>query len=110
MAGVLATIVLAASAPTKADSMRCGNHLVVDGDPAGKLRSRCGEPASISRRTVLRPPIVWVNGRSYHVGYGAVEVPVETWEYNFGPRRLMLRVRIEDGLVVAIDTLGYGYP
>jgi hypothetical protein len=107
---VLATIVLVTAVPCMADSMRCGNHLVVDGDTAGKLRSRCGEPAAISRRSVLRPPVVWLNGRPVHMGYSAVEVPVETWEYNFGPNRLIRRVRIEDGLVVAIDTLGYGYP
>jgi hypothetical protein len=107
---LLLTLPLAMASPCLADSMRCGNLLVTDGDSAGKLRSRCGQPASISRTSVLRPPIVWINGRALRTGYGAVEVPVETWEYNFGPRRLIQRVRIEDGLVVAIDTLGYGYP
>lgn len=107
---LLAAVSLGLAAPSMADSMRCGNHLVTDGDTVGKLRSRCGEPAAISRKTVLRPPIVWVHGRALRTGHGAVEVPVETWEYNFGPRRLIQRVRIEDGLVVAIDTLGYGYP
>jgi hypothetical protein len=107
---LLAALSLGMAAPSMADSMRCGSNLIVDGDTAGKLRSRCGEPASISRRTVLRPPILWVNGRALRVGHSALEVPVETWEYNFGPRRLIQRVRIEDGLVVAIDTLGYGYP
>jgi hypothetical protein len=107
---LLAALALGMAAPAMADSMRCGNHLIVDGDTAGKLRSRCGEPAAISRKTLLRPPIVWVNGRALRAGHSAMEVPVETWEYNFGPRRLIQRVRIEDGLVVAIDTLGYGYP
>jgi len=98
------------AAPAMADSIRCGNRLVVDGDTVGKLRSRCGDPAVISRSTVLHPPVIWVNGRPLRTGFAAVEVPVETWEYNFGPRRLIQRVRIEDGLVVSIDTLGYGYP
>jgi hypothetical protein len=107
---LLAMVALATAAPCMADSMRCGNHLVVDGDTAGKLRSRCGEPASITRTRMLRSLPVWLNGRAVQLGYGAIEVQVETWEYNFGPRRFMLRVRIEDGLVVGIDTLGYGYP
>jgi hypothetical protein len=107
---LLAAAALAVAAPCMADSMRCGNLLVVDGDTAGKLRSRCGEPASISRRTVLQAPLIWLNGRAVRTGYAAVEVPVETWEYNFGPNRLIQRVRIEDGVVVSIDTLGYGYP
>jgi hypothetical protein len=107
---LLATVSLAMAAPCIADSMRCGNRLIVDGDTAGKLRSRCGEPATISRSTMLRAPVAWFNGRLVRVGHGAIEVPVETWEYNFGPTRLLQRVRIEDGLVTAIDTLGYGYP
>jgi len=110
LAPLLAMALLGAATPGMADSMRCGSRLVKDGDSAGKLRSLCGEPASISRSSRLRPPIVWINGRALRTGYGAVEIPVETWEYNFGPTRLILRVRIEDGLVVSIDTLGYGYP
>ncbi|MEO8315058.1 MAG: DUF2845 domain-containing protein [Pseudomonadota bacterium] len=106
----LAAISLAIAAPCLADSMRCGNHLVGDGDTAGKLSSRCGKPAGISHSTVLRTPVLWIRGKLVRTGYGTVEVPVETWEYNFGPNRLIQRVRIEDGLVVAIDTLGYGYP
>jgi hypothetical protein len=101
---------LAMATPAMADSMRCGSRLVIDGDSAGKLRSLCGEPASISRSTLRRTPLVWFNGRPRRVGYDPVEIPVETWEYNFGPSRLMVRVRVEDGLVKAIDTLGYGYP
>ena len=38
-----------------------------------------------------------------------VEVPVEVWTYNFGPYKLMRRVRFVDGLVEEIETLGYGY-
>lgn len=107
---LLPALALAMASPGMADSMRCGTRLIVDGDTAGKLRSRCGEPTAVSRTAMLRAPVAWVNGRPVRVGYGVVEVPVETWEYNFGPNRLILRVRIEDGLVVAIDTLGYGYP
>jgi hypothetical protein len=110
LAPLLAMVSLGMAHPAMADSMRCGSRLVTDGDSAGKLRSLCGEPASISRATLRRTPLVWFNGRPRRVGYDPVEVPVETWEYNFGPSRLMLRVRIEDGLVKGIDTLGYGYP
>jgi hypothetical protein len=106
-----ATALAATAAPCLADSMRCGNLLIVEGDTAGKLRSRCGDPASISRKSVLRTPsVVWVKGRPLRVGNETEEMQVETWEYNFGPRRLIQRVRLEDGLVKSIDTLGYGYP
>jgi len=38
-----------------------------------------------------------------------VEVPVEYWTYNFGPNKLMRRIRFVDGLVEEIETLDYGY-
>lgn len=85
---LLAAALLAGlSAPAMADSMRCGSHLVVEGDTTGKLRSRCGEPAQITRTTLQRAPLVWFNGRAVYATYGAIEVPVEIWEYNFGPTR-----------------------
>jgi hypothetical protein len=106
----IAALALAVAAPSMADSLRCGSRLILEGDTAGKLRSLCGTPAAISRSSLQRAPAVWFNGRLVSVGFAPVEVPVETWEYNFGPNRLIHRVRLEDGLVVSIDTLGYGYP
>jgi len=38
-----------------------------------------------------------------------LEVPVEVWLYNLGPQKLMRRVRFQDGRVVSIETLGYGF-
>ena len=38
----------------------------------------------------------------------SVEVPVEEWTYDFGPRRFMCRVILERGVIVQIQTLGYG--
>ena len=43
-------------------------------------------------------------------GGSYIEVLVETWTYNLGPTKLMRRLTIEDGEVVDIETLGYGYP
>jgi len=37
------------------------------------------------------------------------EIPVEMWTYNFGPDRLMQRIRFENGVVVRIESLGYGF-
>jgi Protein of unknown function (DUF2845) len=37
------------------------------------------------------------------------EMAVETWIYNFGPNRLMQSIRFENGVVVKIDSLGYGF-
>jgi hypothetical protein len=52
---------------------------------------------------------VWYGGRRLSLGGDLIEVPVETWLYNLGPYKLLRRVRFEDGRVVQIETLGYGY-
>ncbi len=101
----LIAVALAASGPAAADSMRCGTRLMTDGDPADKVEAYCGPPVSIERREILRP---W----GYHRGVtvrGTYEVSVELWTYNFGPSKLMYRLRFEDGLLVDVDTLTHGY-
>ena len=92
-----------------ADAMRCGNRLVRDGDTQTAVRELCGEPSDVQSRSILRRPSYFLNGRYYYFGDAMVEVPVEVWTYNFGPYKLMRRVRFVDGLVEEIETLGYGY-
>jgi hypothetical protein len=96
---------LVVCAPAAADSMRCGSKLMSDGDPVDKVAAYCGPPSSVERREILRP-------YGYHRGYtvhASYEVSVEIWTYNFGPHRLMYRLRFEDGLLVDVDTLSHGY-
>ena len=72
--------------------------------------AKCGEPAEVvTLRSVFRRPVIWTNGRPYFVGEDFIEVPIEAWIYNFGPNKLMRRVVFEAGVVVDIETLGYGY-
>lgn len=92
-----------------ADAMRCGNKLVRDGDTRLAVLEICGEPSDVQTRTILRRPYYNVQGRRIYFGDGYNEVPVEIWTYNFGPYKLQRRVRIVDGLVEEIETLGYGY-
>jgi Protein of unknown function (DUF2845) len=102
---VLLAATLAATGPAEADSMRCGSKLMTDGDPVAKVEAICGPPAAIERREVLR-------SYGYHRGLpvnSSYEVSVELWTYNFGPHKLMYRLRFEDGLLVDIDTLSHGY-
>ncbi len=107
----LCCTILLASTPSiaSADSMRCGGKLVREEDTASEVRAKCGEPTDVQRRTILRRPYYDFHGRIVYYGDGLVEVPVEVWTYNFGPYKLMRRVRIVDGLVDEIETLGYGY-
>jgi hypothetical protein len=92
-----------------ADAMRCGTRLVRDGDTQSAVRSLCGEPTDVQQRTILRRPYYNFHGDFIYYGDGLVEVPVEVWTYNFGPYKLMRRIRFVDGLVNEIETLGYGY-
>lgn len=98
-----------ATAPARADGFRCGSKLVVEGTSRGEVLARCGTPTDVEHRTILRRPMFWRHGRPYYVPGDMIEVPVETWTYNLGPNKLMRRLRIDDGIVVEIETLGYGY-
>jgi hypothetical protein len=95
--------------PGRADAFRCGNRLVTEGDTAGKVLATCGQPTEVTRKPILRPPVIWHNGRPIRVPGGDLEVIVELWTYNLGPNKFMRRLRLEDGEVKTIETLGYGY-
>ena len=109
MRALLAFIALLGVSPVFADAMRCGSRLVRDGDTQTAVRELCGEPSDVQSRSLLRRPSYFMNGHYYYFGDALVEVPVEVWTYNFGPYKLMRRVRFIDGLVEEIETLGYGY-
>jgi hypothetical protein len=95
--------------PAFADAMRCGSKLVSEGATRAEVRSKCGEPSDVQTRTILRRPYYDFHGRIVYYGDGLVEVPVELWTYNFGPYKLMRRVRFVDGIVDEIETLDHGY-
>jgi hypothetical protein len=91
-------------------TLRCGSKIISEGDYRSEVAAKCGEPAEvITERSVFRRPVIWTRGRPYFIGQDYIEVPVESWVYNFGPNKLMQRIRFEDGVVVEIETLGYGY-
>lgn len=100
---------LASTTPAFADAMRCGSRLVSEGETRAEVAAKCGEPADVQTRTILRRPYYDFHGRIVYYGDGLVEVPVEIWTYNFGPYKLMRRVRFVDGIVDEIETLSHGY-
>jgi len=99
-----AAALLAAAAP--AFALSCGPRVISRGDDASKLLEFCGEPTSVQTRHIDRTPID-ANGRVYR-GF-TEEVLVEEWTYNFGPYRLMVKIRLDNGVVADITYLGYGY-
>jgi hypothetical protein len=90
-----------------ADSMRCGSRIVKDGDTIDKVLDVCGEPVKRERTWIQRAPQYELGGTHYSFP-GTEDVPVDLWTYDFGPNKLMRRVRFVDGLVVSIVELGKG--
>jgi hypothetical protein len=118
---LLAAACLLVLAATPALAFRCGNRIVSDGDHYSKVLKICGEPTGVQERVIYREGVTrprfrveGPNGLRYdqevlQYDRSYVEVLVEEWTYNFGPRRLMQLVRFENGFVVEVDQLGYGY-
>ncbi len=109
---VLAATALLASDP--AHALRCGSRLVKDGMHESEVKAICGQPVSERRLGyVLRSHI----DRSHRLsttryyGYGGYyrEVLVTELIFNFGPRKLMRKMRFEGGILTSIETIGYGY-
>jgi hypothetical protein len=93
--------------PVAADSMRCGSRLIVEEDSIEKVLYYCGEPASKSRTWIVRQPRYYVGSNEY-VFPGEEDVPVDLWTYDFGPNKLMMRLRFVAGKLETIESLGYG--
>jgi len=86
-------------------SLRCGDKIISHGSTRAELARLCGNPADVEHKTIYNDQSV---GDSNVAASTTVEVHVEVWTYNFGPNRLMQRVWLEDGVVVRIESLGYG--
>lgn len=117
--GRLLFLLLVFFAADPALALRCGNKLVSEGDPMAKVLNFCGDPVSVQQRTIVKQGVprsrirnrdlnpfddeLLINTRSY------VEVLVEEWTYNFGPRKFMRVIRFENGLVADVKELRSGY-
>ena len=107
--GIAMPILLISPAALAWDTLRCGSKLIVEGDSREKARRLCGEPREIAHSTIMRRPSYIRNGRVVYFGDEAVETRVETWTYNFGPNKLMRRLRFVDDRLESVDSLGYGH-
>jgi hypothetical protein len=101
---VVAVALLAIATP--AHALHCGPRVISRGDDVAKLLEFCGDPVNVESRRIERTPIDG-NGRVYR-GF-TEEVIVEEWTYNFGPYQLMVKIRLDNGVVAEIKYLGYGY-
>jgi hypothetical protein len=90
-----------------ADSLRCGSQLVGEGDSIDEVLALCGEPAKRTRTWMTRQPRFEFGGREVPFP-GREDVPVDVWTFDFGPSRLMRRIRFVAGKVESIESLGHG--
>ena len=112
-AGVLA----AALTATPAHAFRCGNRIVAEDMHEAEVRRACGAPTTVRHiGRALRNVNVPIRGNvggwstAHFPGYNFTqEVIVTEYVYNFGPRKLMRRLIFEGGILVSIESLGYGY-
>ncbi|WP_158658085.1 DUF2845 domain-containing protein [Agarilytica rhodophyticola] len=111
-------LIICLSATTSAFALRCGSKVIKEGDGLSRVANYCGEPENIRTRSIFRSggisgsEQVAPNRRRARVGIYdevSVEIEVEEWEYNFGPNKLSRRIVFEDGVVVRIKSIGYGY-
>lgn len=112
-----AVLLLSLSFSEPAAAFRCGSKLVLDGMHEAQVIAVCGQPATMRNLGVA------VRGYDYgyysqtspgwsgyrRPGYWAQEVIITEYVYNFGPRKLMQRLIFEGGVLVTIESIGYGY-
>lgn len=111
----LVCILLLLSEP--ANALRCGTKLVKEGMIESEVIRICGEPVSTRQLGYVlrsgfrsRRPLDATTLARYHYSYGYHEELVVTeMLFNFGPRKLMRRIRFEGGRLARIETAGYGY-
>jgi len=116
-----ATLVVCMLLPLSASAMRCGSALISKGDIQAKVLQYCGDPIQTTKRYGLRRGVYVRSGISlgsaagsiqqgkYYYPYGQSEVLIEDWVFNLGPNKLMRQLTFENGIVVRVETLGYGY-
>jgi len=103
----MAAVVACVPALAMAQSLRCDDKIISEGTTRAKVAALCGEPTQVDQKSLYYP--VASTGHRSDLTPATVEFQVEVWVYNFGPDRLMQRIRFEDGLVVRIESIGYGY-
>ncbi len=96
------------------DGFRCGTgRLVSVGDGTYEVREQCGDPDAVStrieKRRVKYRVSRWINGvQEAVIEEREVDVPIEAWTYDLGPRAFIRYVFFENGVVVNVATGRYG--
>lgn len=98
-------------------ALRCSSKLILEGMLEVEVRAHCGEPTAARDLGYVVRSYHPLRDRNplgaflfrYGPGEYYQEVLVTEYIYNFGPRRLMRKLRFEGGVLSDIETLGRGY-
>jgi hypothetical protein len=89
-------------------AMDCDGRIVSMGATPGDVQTICGDPVQVNDtiEVVLKPAY---DPQGHVAGHVPVGVPKQVWTYNFGSSRLMYILTFLEGVLVKIDTGGYGH-
>src|SRR5262245_50559269 len=106
----LVLALLATQVARAEDSLRCGSRLASTGDSKYRVLQLCGEPVTVSVIGSMPQPRTWFHDfKWYYLDPPYSYVPIEVWTYNFGPNKLLRRLRFEGDELVDIRAEGYGF-
>ncbi len=100
-------------------AFRCGQKIVIEDMHEQQVLNACGEPTSVRQIGVVVRGVELPDRRTYGGGVRierfpghtrfTEEVAVTEYVYNFGPRKFMRRLIFEGGILIKIESMGYGY-
>lgn len=106
-------------AASPAHAFRCGNKIVIENMHEQQVLRACGEPTTVrhlgyvarSYELIERHRLSPGVSKAYYPAFGRYtqEVVITEYVYNFGPRKFMRRLIFEGGVLVSIESIGYGY-
>lgn len=105
-------------AKAAADDMSCQDRIISPGSSAYDVQFLCGLPDFVDHRVEMRSirrplsvPCATPQGVGRCIVYveDAVEVSIDEWTYDFGPRRFVKYLTFEQGKVSAIRAGNYGH-
>ena len=114
VAAPVALLAVLGARPARADGFRCASgRLVSEGDHMVEVRKKCGDPDFVAQRVDKRK--VKVKVRRWVIDHEeedseeqTVEVLVDEWTYDLGPRRFIRFVDFENARVTRVTTGEYG--
>jgi len=80
----------------------CRDGIVSKGDLLAEVVKKCGPPTFQSQRQETRLD-------DTKESKTITTISIDDWTYNFGPNEFMYNLRFENGRVMKIESLDYGY-